>query len=225
MVGISLPAGPLAILCLGAHPDDIEIGCGGTILRLLVEHPGSRCWWTVLSGAGTDREAEAREGASRFLAGASARDVEVGAFRDGHFPVQLGGIKDALEGVKRGFAADVVFTHLRDDRHQDHRTVSDATWQTFRDHLILEYEVPKWDGDLGVPNCYVGIAEPVRRRKVEYLLAAFPSQRRDKRWFTEDTFTALMRLRGVECGSVEGHAEAFYARKVVLGGPAPAPRR
>ena len=215
MLGVALPAGPLRILCLGAHPDDIEIGCGGTVLRLLAEHPGSTCHWVVLSGAGTAREAEAQDGAARFLARAAQRTVRVAGFRDGHFPVALTGIKDALEEVRAAFVPELIFTHQRDDRHQDHRTVSDVTWQTFRDHLVLEYEVPKWDGDLGVPNCFVPLADAVRRQKVDQLLAAFPTQR-TKRWFSEETFLALLRLRGIECGASEGGAEAFYARKTIL---------
>jgi len=215
MLGLALPTGALRILCLGAHPDDIEIGCGGTMLRLLAEHPGSACRWIVLSGAGTPRELEAQDGAARFLAAAAERTVSVQRFRDGHFPVALTALKEALEEARQGFRPDLVFTHYRDDRHQDHRTVSDVTWQTFRDHLVLEYEVPKWDGDLGVPNCYVALAEDARRRKVEHLLAAFPTQR-EKRWFSSETFLALLRLRGVECGSAEGYAEAFYTRKVRL---------
>jgi LmbE family N-acetylglucosaminyl deacetylase len=213
MLDLALPAGPLRILCLGAHADDIEIGCGGTVLRLLAEHPGATFHWVVLSGDG-EREREARDSARRFFGSAHAQ-LDVHQIRDGHFPVALSAIKDAMEDVKRGFSPDLIFTHYRDDRHQDHRAVSDATWQTFRDHLVLEYEVPKWDGDLGVPHCFVALPEAVRRRKVEYLLAAFPTQR-GKRWFTEETFHALLRLRGVECGAPDGYAEAFYARKTIL---------
>ena len=215
MQALRLPAGPLKLLCLGAHSDDIEIGCGGTVLRLLAEHPGSSCRWAVLSGGGTEREREALDGAARFLAQAATREVTVARCRDGHFPVELGALKAALEEIARGFAPDIVFTHCRDDRHQDHRTLSDATWQTFRDHLILEYELAKWDGDLGAPNCFVMLPEAIRRQKLAHLMAAFPSQRA-KRWFTEDTFQAVLRLRGVECGAHEGYAEAFYARKVVM---------
>ncbi len=218
MLALALPAGPLRILCLGAHADDIEIGCGGTILRLLAEHPGSSCAWVVLSGAGTGRETEARDAAGRFLAKAAERRVSVLDVRDGHVPVALTAVKEALEEVRRGFLPDIVFTHQRDDLHQDHRTVSEATWQTFRDHLILEYEVPKWDGDLGRPNCYVALPESLLTRKVEHLLAAFPSQR-EKRWFREETFVALARLRGIECGGADGCAEAFHSRKLVLGAP------
>ncbi len=218
VLALALPAGPLRILCLGAHADDIEIGCGGTILRLLTEHPGSTVRWLVCSGAGTAREGEARDGAGRFLVEAAERLVAVLSYRDGHFPVALSGIKEALEDVRAAFTPDLVFTHQRDDLHQDHRTVSDATWQTFRDHLLLEYEVPKWDGDLGRPNYYVALPGAVVSQKIEHLRAAFPSQRK-KRWFAEDVFRALLRLRGVECGAAEGYAEAFYARKVALAAP------
>ena len=214
MLALSLPPGPLNILCLGAHADDIEMGCSGTVLRLLAEHRASTCRWVVFSGTG-EREREARESAGQLLAEAGARAVDVHQFRDGHFPALLSGIKDVLEAVRRAFTPDVVFTHAREDRHQDHRIVSDVTWQTFRDHLILEYEIPKWDGDLGQPNLYVPLPRDTARRKTEHLLAAFPSQR-SKRWFTDDTFLALLRLRGVECGAEEGYAEAFYGRKVLL---------
>ena len=215
MLPLSLPPGPLNILCLGAHADDIEIGCGGTILALLAARPNVNCHWVVFSGGGGAREREARKSADLFLSGAGAREVDVHQFRDGHFPALLSGIKDVLEAVKRAFTPDVVFAHCRDDRHQDHRTVSDVAWQTFRDQLILEYEIPKWDGDLGQPSLYVPLPRDTARRKVEHLLAAFPSQQR-KRWFTEDTFLALLRLRGVECGAEDGYAEAFYGRKVLL---------
>jgi LmbE family N-acetylglucosaminyl deacetylase len=215
MLSPVLPPGPLNILCLGAHADDIEIGCGGTILALLAARPTVNCHWVVFSGGGGPREREARKSADLFLAGAGARGVDVHQFRDGHFPALLSGIKDVLEAVKRAFTPDVVFAHCRDDRHQDHRIVSDVTWQTFRDHLIVEYEIPKWDGDLGQPNLYVPLPRDTARRKTEHLLAAFPSQRR-KGWFTDDTFLALLRLRGVECGAEEGYAEAFYGRKVHL---------
>jgi LmbE family N-acetylglucosaminyl deacetylase len=142
--------------------------------------------------------------------------VDIHDFRDGHFPTSLSGIKDALEHVKRECVPDLIFTHCRDDRHQDHRTVSDVTWQTFRDHLILEYEVPKYDGDLGQPNFYVPLGPDAQRQKIEHLLAAFASQG-DKQWFTRETFLALLRLRGVECAAPDGYAEAFHGRKLVLG--------
>lgn len=215
MIGLSLPAGPLTLLCLGAHPDDIEIGCGGSVLRLLDEHPKSTVWWVVLSA--TDRRAaEAEAGARLFASGAADLRIAVHRFRDGHFPALTSEIKDVLESVRREVPSpDLVLTHYRDDRHQDHRVLSDVTWQTFRDHAILEFEIPKYDGDLGSPNLFVPLEEPYCRRKVAALLEAFPSQR-EKHWFTEDTFLALMRLRGVECAAPEGYAEAFHARKVLL---------
>ena len=210
----SPPGSALRILCLGAHADDIEIGCGGTVLQLLANHPGSACHWVVFSGT-AERACEARNSAERFLKAAGERRVDVHEFRDGHFPVALSEIKDVLQEVKLAFAPDLVFTHYRDDRHQDHRLISDVTWQTFRDQFVLEYEIPKYDGDLGAPNCFVALTEPVRKRKVEYLLAGFPSQR-GKHWFSEETFFALMRLRGMECATPEGYAEGFYTRKAVL---------
>jgi LmbE family N-acetylglucosaminyl deacetylase len=214
MFALQLPPTPLQLLCLGAHADDIEIGCGGTVLRLLAEHPGSGCRWIVFSGIG-EREREAHASAALFMADAAERQVDVHDFRDGHFPALLSGIKDTLEEAKRDFAPDVVFTHFRDDRHQDHRTVSEVTWQTFRNHLILEYEIPKWDGDLGRPGLYVPLPSDTVSQKLGHLLAAFPSQR-SKHWFSEDTFRALMRLRGVECAAGEGYAEAFHAFKSVM---------
>jgi LmbE family N-acetylglucosaminyl deacetylase len=215
MLALALPPGPVRILCLGAHPDDIEIGCGGTLLELLAAHPGSSCEWVVLSGGATVREQEARDGAARFLAAAGERTVTVQRLRDGHFPVALTGLKEMLEDVRRRFTPDVVFTHYRDDRHQDHRTTSDATWQAFRDHLILEYEVPKWDGDLGRPELYVPLTKEMLNRKVEHLLASFTSQR-DKPWFTAETFVGLARLRGIECRARDGYAEGFHAPKLSL---------
>jgi LmbE family N-acetylglucosaminyl deacetylase len=205
---LTLPPGKLRVLCLGAHADDIEIGCGGTVLSLLGARPGSSCRWVVFSGAGA-REQEAQ--ASAAALGAS---VTVHQFRDGYFPDQFGKIKDAAESLK-SFDPDLVLTHTREDRHQDHRVVSDLAWQTFRDHLVLEYEVPKYDGDLGAPNVFVPLTRDVAVRKVSHLMQSFPSQR-SKRWFTEDTFLGLMRLRGVEAGAPDGFAEAFYARKAVL---------
>ena len=206
---------PRTILCLGAHADDIEIGCGGTILTLLAAQRSLRCEWVVFSGGGGPREREAEKSASLFLKGARRHGITVHAFRDGFFPYAGGEIKDAFEDLARRVAPDLIFTHTRDDRHQDHRVVSDLTWNTFRDHLILEYEIPKYDGDLGMPNCFVPLRPVVAQRKIQNLRAAFPSQRR-KRWFTADTFHGLLCLRGVESGAPEGLAEAFYARKGVL---------
>ena len=204
----------LSVLCLGAHSDDIEIGCGGTLLRLRDEVPDLEMRWIVFSGAGKRAE-EARESARRLLGDTPSTEVEVLEFRDGFFPDDWAEIKSAFEKLKSGRSPDVIMTHHGDDRHQDHRVVSELTWNTFRDHLILEYEVPKWDGDLGQPNLYVPLEEETARRKAHHLVDTFQSQR-DRAWFDEDTFLGLMRLRGVECVSPARYAEAFHARKVVL---------
>jgi len=181
------------------------------VLELLAAHRSAKCHWVVFSGAGTEREREAEQSAKLFRA-----QVTVHPFRDGYFPYgQAMAIKDVFEELGRTLAPDIVFTHTRDDRHQDHRLLSDLTWNTFRNHLVLEYEIPKYDGDLGAPNFYVPLSRATARAKVRNLLAAFRSQRR-KRWFTADTFQGLMRLRGVESAAEDGFAEAFYARKAVI---------
>jgi LmbE family N-acetylglucosaminyl deacetylase len=212
MLRLALGRALARILCLGAHSDDIEIGCGGTLLRLLADHPGTAVHWLVFS-ASEERAAEARASAAWFLEGAAERTVEIRDFRDGFFPYNGGALKEAFEGLKQTFSPDLILTHYRDDRHQDHRAVSDLTWNTFRDHLILEYEIPKWDGDFGSPNLFVPLDEATVKRKIEALLACFPSQR-SKHWFDEETFRAVLRLRGMESGS--RYAEAFYCRKLVL---------
>jgi LmbE family N-acetylglucosaminyl deacetylase len=210
----SREAGSVRILCVGAHSDDIEIGCGASLLRILAERRRAEVRWVVLTSGGP-RAAEARRSASRFLSSAARATVVVKDFRNGYFPFVGAEVKDFFEALKVEFYPDLVFTHCRDDRHQDHRVVSDLTWNTFRDHWILEYEVPKYDGDLGSPNFFVPVDGRTARRKARLLLSAFPSQR-DKHWFTEDVFLGLMRLRGVECASPTGYAEGFYARKTVL---------
>lgn len=202
------------ILCLGAHSDDLEIGCGGTILRLLSEHKNAHLRWVVFS-ADRARAREARRSAELFLDQAKDRQIITRSFRDGFFPYTGGQIKEFFEGLK-SFAPDLIFTHYRHDLHQDHRLICELTWNTFRQHTILEYEVPKYDGDLGTPNFFVELEEDTCRKKAEYLLEVFESQR-DKHWFTAETFRATLRLRGLECRSATGYAEAFYARKLVLG--------
>lgn len=204
----------LQVLCLGAHPDDIEIGCGGTIRRICRENPSAFIHWVVLSCHGV-RSDEARVGADRFREGSAGGDLEMGTFRDGFFPSRGEAIKEFFEALKARINPDVIFTHFREDRHQDHRLVSDLTWNTWRDHLILEYEVPKWDGDLGAPNAFVPLTEAYAEEKIAGILEAFPSQR-GKHWFGPETFRGLLRLRGNECRSPTGHAEAFYARKVIV---------
>jgi LmbE family N-acetylglucosaminyl deacetylase len=205
---------PLRVLCLGAHSDDLEIGAGGTVRRLAREHPGAVFRWVVFSAAG-ERADEARKSAGWFLAGAGAAEVEVHAFRESYFPWAGAEIKDAFEALKRSFEPDLVLTHCGGDAHQDHRTLAELTANTFRDHLLLEYEIPKYDGDLGRPNFYVPLSRVDAEAKVRSLMQHFGSQR-SRAWFTPDTFLALMRLRGVECNAPEGFAEAFYGRKVVL---------
>lgn len=206
--------GALQVLCLGAHADDIEIGCGGTLLALLANRPVG-CHWVVFSGGGGPREREARLGARRFLRGVHDSRVVVHGFRDGFFPAAYTEIKECFETLKAELSPDVIFTHHRADRHQDHRVVSDLTWNTFRNHLVLEYEVPKYDGDLGRPNLYVPLSRAASRAKVRHLLAVFATQRA-KRWFTADTFDGLLRLRGIEAGAPEGYAEGFHAHKTLL---------
>jgi LmbE family N-acetylglucosaminyl deacetylase len=204
--------GPLDLLCLGAHSDDIEIGCGGTVLRLLSEHPGSHVTWVVLS-ASAEREAEARASAAAFCASAASATVEVKDFRESYFPYIGGTVKDFFNELRTKVDPDVVFCHARRDEHQDHRLVGQLVWNTFRNHLVCEYEIPKYDGDLGQPNLYVTLDAAVAARKVDLLLRHFVSQR-SKYWFRDETFAAMMALRGIEAGSIA--AEAFHAHKVVI---------
>jgi LmbE family N-acetylglucosaminyl deacetylase len=202
----------LKVLCLGAHADDIEIGCGGTVLRLAAEVPRLAVRWEVFSGTAT-RRAEAIQSARLFLRDAHSSKVSVARFQDGFFPGQWAAIKQRFEKIAREFQPDLVFTHHGGDRHQDHRVLSELAWNTFRNHLILEYEIPKYDGDLGQPNLFVPVSEELCGRKMRILLDVFGSQRA-KHWFAEETFRGLMRLRGVECAA--RYAEAFHCRKIVL---------
>jgi LmbE family N-acetylglucosaminyl deacetylase len=211
----SLPSDrPWRVLCLGAHGDDIEIGCGGTILRLLAEHPGAQVCWCVLT-SNPRRESECQQAASLFLQRAGSAEVVIEKFRDGFLPWEGAAVKEFFESLKRRFSPDVIFTHYRHDLHQDHRQIAELTWNTFRDHWILEYEIPKYDGDFGAPGFFVPLTPDVCERKIDALLTAFPSQG-DRRWFSEETFQAVMRLRGIECGSPTGYAEAFYCRKCLI---------
>jgi len=200
--------GPVKLLCLGAHADDIEIGCGGTILRLAAEMPDLVVRWIVFSGGGP-REVEARSSA------VAVKQIEVLQFGDGYFPFQGAAIKDRFEVIKCEFDPSLVLTHWQGDAHQDHRLVAELTHNTFRDHLVLEYEIPKYDGDLGNPNLFVPLTQALFRRKVETIGHHFSSQR-GRSWFSDKTFLAMARLRGIGCNSPEGLAEAFYARKIVL---------
>jgi len=217
MLGLTLardPETPLRVLAIGAHADDIEIGCGGTLLRLVAEQPNLSVDWVVLSGLG-ERAGEAADSAAAFLQGAAETRVTVEQFRDGFFPYLGGAVKEFFEQLKSRVAPDLVLTHRLEDRHQDHRLVAELTWNTFRDHLVLEYEVPKYEGDLGQPNLFVPLTADQCERKVELLRKCFPSQA-GRAWFSDDTFMALLRLRGVESNAPGRYAEAFHARKLVL---------
>ena len=215
MLRLDLPRSraPLQILCLGAHSDDIEIGCGGTILRLLAERK-TRVHWVVFS-ATPARAREARKGASLFLRDSEASAVAIRRFRDGYFPAQFASIKDEFERLKKRISPDLIFCPWRLDAHQDHRTVAELAWNTFRDHLILEYEIPKYDGDVGQPEHFLTLSKRTCRQKIVFLEQAFRSQA-DRQWFAADTFWSLLRLRGIEANSSSGFAEAFHCRKVVL---------
>jgi LmbE family N-acetylglucosaminyl deacetylase len=204
----------LEVLCLGAHCDDIEIGCGGTVLRLVEEFPNARFYWVVLS-SNDERAGEAEAAAEHFLAAAGKQDIRIERFRESYFPWVGADIKDYFEGLKADVDPDLILTHHLHDRHQDHRLVAELTWNTWRDHLILEYEIPKYDGDLGAPNVFVTLDEATAQRKVDGILDHFPSQRR-RAWFDADTFRSLLRLRGVEANARSRYAEGFYGSKVVL---------
>jgi LmbE family N-acetylglucosaminyl deacetylase len=202
------------ILCLGAHSDDIEIGCGGAIRKLVDARKDLTVHWIVLSASGV-RGREARSSAETMLSSATHSKIEIRDFRNGFFPYQATDIKEYFETLKTLQNPDLIFTHYGHDRHQDHRLVSELTWNTFRDHLILEYEIPKYDGDLRSPNVFVTLSQAQVQAKQEHLMSHFKSQQ-DKQWFTEDTFSSLCRLRGIECNSPTGFAEGFHSRKIIL---------
>lgn len=210
---LDLPTDRPTILLLGAHSDDIEIGCGGTLLRLVARHPHARFVWVTLS-ADDEREAETRAAARQLLAGSSNLEMLIERFTGSYFPYDGATLKRYVEDLKR-FAPDLVLTHRRQDLHQDHRVVNELTWNTFRNHLILEYEIPKYDGDISVPNVFVPLSRAELQRKCEILMNCFPSQR-SRTWFSPETFQAIARLRGVECNAPEGYAEAFFGRKLCV---------
>lgn len=217
MLRFALPSDrprPLRLLCLGAHSDDIEIGCGGTILRLIEETPDLEIRWVVFS-ANPTRATEARASAADFLEGVGAQRVDVLAFRDGYFPFHGAEIKDWFEGLKREFDPSIVLTQASADAHQDHRMLAQLAYNTFRNHIVLEYEIPKYDSDLGNPNFFIPVSRAQMRRKLDLLAKHFPSQH-GRGWFTDETFMAVARLRGIGCNAPEGLAEGFYARKVVF---------
>lgn len=216
LIGLHLPKrtkDAIQLLCLGAHSDDIEIGCGGTLLHLKQAFPGLKFHWVVFSAEGP-RSREAAKAAELFTAGCE-NEVVLKDHRDGYFRYSGAQLKDFFEELKSRVNPDVIFTHWSSDAHQDHRLLSELTWNTFRSHLILEYEIPKYDGDMGRPNCFVPLEASLSEQKINHLFTAFETQR-GKRWFDRETFRSLMRLRGMECNSPSGYAEAFHARKVIL---------
>jgi LmbE family N-acetylglucosaminyl deacetylase len=214
MLELSLTTRPVErVLAIGCHADDIEIGCGGTIRALTQSRPRLTVTWVVLAASG-ERAHEARAGAEAFLADAEVRDVRVHDFRDGFLPYSGGEVKAIFEALK-SVAPDVVFTHTRHDLHQDHRLACELTWNTFRDHLVLEYEIPKYDGDLGQPNVFVPLSESQVDEKLGLIRDTYPSQA-GRHWFDEELLRSLLRLRGMECAT--RYAEAFMCRKLVLGG-------
>jgi LmbE family N-acetylglucosaminyl deacetylase len=202
------------ILCLGAHSDDIEIGAGGALLDLAEQASDLEVWWVVFSAPGLRAE-EARRSADEFLANVPSRQVRIGSFRESYFPSEWPSIKNWFEEIRAKFDPELVFTHYRDDRHQDHRVLSDLAWNTFRNHLILEYEILKYDGDLGRPQVFMPLSQERCERKIELLLNHFQTQT-SKHWFTRSSFEAMHRIRGIECASPTGFAEAFFCRKMVL---------
>lgn len=204
----------IRVLCLGAHSDDIEIGCGGTILRLQEEFPEIEFYWVVFGATGP-RMDEARASAEAFLAKAARKTIILKEFRNSFFPYLGEQIKEMFEDIKSIAKPDLILTHYREDLHQDHRLIAQFTWNAFRDHFILEYEIPKYDGDMGVPNFFVTLDRATCDRKTAMILENFPSQA-NRQWFSEDTFLALMRLRGIEANAPNRYAEAFYCRKAVF---------
>src|SRR5258708_8261703 len=201
------------IVGMGAESDDIDIGCGGRVLRWLAEYPSSEICWIVM-GASGERRAEAVQSANLFLANARRKEIVVKECRDGYFPYNGAEIKDFFEDLKGKYVPDVILTHHREDLHQDHRLVSELTWNTFRSHLILEYEIAKYDGDLGAPNFFVHLTESVAQRKIRTILECFQSQKK-KSWITDDAFCSILRLRGIESNAPNKYAEGFYCRKIV----------
>jgi len=204
----------LNILCLGAHSDDIEIGCGGTILSMLEKYNNTRVDWIVFSSE-NEREEEARISADIFLENAKSKNVQVKKFRDGFFPYIGAEIKDYFESMKENISPDIIFTHYREDLHQDHHIISELTWNTFRNHLIFEYEIPKLDGDLGRPNVFLPLKDAACRNKVNNILSIFKTQA-SKHWLNEDLLYSVLRMRGMQCLSPTNYAEAYYCTKTVM---------
>ena len=202
------------VLCIGAHCDDIEIGCGGTLLSLSQSRADTRFVWAIFTGD-QSRQDEARKSAQSLFPGDVPVELRLNEFPDGRLPYVGAPVKDAMEKLKAEVEPDLIFSHWGGDRHQDHRFLSELTWNTFRDHLILEYEIPKYDGDFGSPNLFVGLEADIREQKIAHILRSYPSQS-SREWFDQETFTAVLRLRGMECRAASGYAEAFYARKLPI---------
>lgn len=205
---------PLRVLCLGAHSDDIEIGCGASLLQLCTAERPLDVRWVVFSGS-RSRSDEARSSAAFWLDTAHSKNIDLHDFRDGFFPNEWAKIKETFEAIKETFEPDLIFTHARDDLHQDHQIINQLTWNTFRNHFILEYEIPKYDGDMGIPNFFIPVQEQSAKAKAAALMKYFGSQRK-KHWFCEELFLGLMRIRGMESCSTSGYAEGFYARKACM---------
>jgi LmbE family N-acetylglucosaminyl deacetylase len=204
----------LDVLCIGAHCDDIEIGCGGTLLALQQRHARLRVHWLILSSEPA-RRAEALRSAHAFVRPAARGEVRVHDLPDGHLPAHYAQVKALFADLRRAVEPDCVLSHHGADRHQDHALLSEVTWQTFRDHIIWEYEIPKYDGDLVTPNVYVPLPAELAQRKVDTIIKVFASQR-GKPWFRRENLLALMHLRGLECRADSGFAEAFHGRKLVF---------
>jgi len=205
----------LSVLCLGAHGDDIEIGCGGALLRWLKEYRRVEVTWVVASATAA-RAKEVRGSAEALARGVARLDLVLGDFQDAHLPAEFLRVKSFIGALQKRVRPDVILTHRLEDRHQDHRLLAELTWQTWRDHLILEYEIPKYEGDLGQPNFFVPLTASQARRKAAHVVRHFATQR-SKSWFSEENFLALMRVRGLECRARSGFAEGFTVRKAVLG--------
>ena len=205
---------PLRVLCLGAHCDDIEIGCGGAILTLTNRCAATEIHWVVFAAHGT-RRVEAQKAASLFTAGGTLKGADFKGFRDSFLPYHGGEVKAVFEDLKEKVNPDLIFTQYGHDAHQDHRLLAELTWNTWRDHLILEYEIPKYDGDLGRPNVFLPLENEICERKVDYIVDTFKTQC-ERRWFQREVFLSIMRIRGMECNAPSGYAEAFYCRKLVI---------
>jgi LmbE family N-acetylglucosaminyl deacetylase len=207
--------GPFKILCLGAHCDDIEIGCGATLLQLMDQEKRNLSFVWIVFSCDQKRKEEALSSATVLLDGVENKTVRVKQFKDGFFPFYGEQIKEYFEELKVCFSPDLIFTHYAKDAHQDHRLISELAWNTFRDHMILEYEIPKYDGDMGAPNVFVQLNDELCRKKVQHILKHFNTQT-GNHWFRESTFLSLMRIRGIESNAATGYAEGFYCRKIVL---------